>query len=288
MTPDGEEAPVTASAPRGPLRIALVYFGITRSLGHTLGSIRRNLVARARTPEVRQFGHFYRQDRIENPRSLESGPLDPEEYRLLELDEVELEPPGDCLDRHGFDRLTAAGDPWRDGFQSLRNLVHQLHSLQRATLLALDWQPDIVVFARPDLYYHAPLTDHFQTLVRRRRNLVLLPDWASWHGFNDRVAVVKGPEAMRAYGLRAARMGEYCAKGRKLHAERFLRFALAGYNVRPVPLHASRVRSTGQVVVEDFAPGRGRGGPFEFLPMAEFERGLAAAAAPQLEGAPHG
>jgi hypothetical protein len=287
-----EPIEVPARARRGPPRVAVVYFGITRSLRHTVGSIRRNVVEAARsvTTDVRQVGHFYSQDRIDNPRSQENGPLDPEEYRLLDLDAVEREAPGACLEQHGFDRLKAAGDAWNDNFVSLRNLVHQLHSLQQATRLALALDPDIVIFARPDLYYHAPLTDYLHTLAKRRRHLVMVPDWATcWHGFNDRAAVVKGEAAMRAYGMRAERMLDYCAAGRKLHAERFLKFALAGFRVQPVPLHASRVRSNGLVVQEDFKPGRSRWGSDRMLSFAEFEARIATGSELRPEGlARHG
>lgn len=273
MSPD--RLPETTAAD-GP-RIALVYFGITRSLPLTLGSIRQNLVgaARAVTPTLRQFGHFYRQDRIENPRSGEIGPLDPEQYRLLDLDEVELEAPGVCLANYGFDRLKLLGDYWDDGFVSLRNLVHQLHSLKRATLMALAWRPDLVVFARPDLFYHGSIEAHLRAHIRQNQPRVTVPDWASWRGFNDRFAIVQGEAAIRVYGLRADRIWEFCANGQQLHSERFLHHALSGHDVQTQPIHASRVRSNGTVVVEDFTPGRGSGIKRTVISYGAFQRSLA-------------
>ena len=264
-------------------RIALAFFGITRSLRLTQGSVRRNLVdpARALGSDVRLFGHFYDQERIENPRSGESGPLDRDEYRLLDLDVVEREPPGDCLALHSFDTLKAAGDPWKDGFISLRNLVHQLHSLRRVTELALDWQPHLVIFARPDLYYHDPVTAYLGLLSEAHRQWTLVPDWAQWRGVNDRFAIAKGDDAIRAYGLRANRLAEYCALGNAVHAERFLKFALADMPVRLFPLRASRVRSNGMVVVEDFEPGRGLRAARAVLPFDAFAKGLPLPALPE-------
>ncbi len=82
------------------LRVAVVFFGITRALRLTLPSITANLVAPARNigRELRLFGHFFTQTAIRNSRSDEEGELDPEEYRLLALDGVELEEPGACLE----------------------------------------------------------------------------------------------------------------------------------------------------------------------------------------------
>jgi hypothetical protein len=251
------------------LKVAVVFFGITRALRLTLPAITENIIAPARAiaQEVRLFGHFYRQTEITNPRSGESGALDPEEYRLLALDQVELEAPGACLDLYPMAEMQAKGDIWRDDFASFRNLVHQLHSLKRATLLAEGFGPDIVIFARPDLLYHDSMAEPLDVLARAHRQFVLVPDWSQWFGLNDRFALAKGAEGIAAYGRRADRMGEYCARGKRLHAERLLKFALEGQRVRTVHLRASRVRSNGLQVLEDFTPGRGPMGKRQLVPL---------------------
>ena len=254
---------------RADLKIAVVFFGITRALRLTLPSITENLLgpARAIAREVRLYGHFFTQTAIQNPRSGEEGHLDPEEYRLLNLDQVELEAPGACLDLYPIAEMQERGDIWRDDFASFRNLVHQLHSLKRATLLAEGFQPDIVIFARPDLLYHDSAAEHLDLLARAHRSFVLAPDWAQWFGHNDRFALVKGSDSVAAYGQRADRMGEYCARGKRLHSERFLKFALREQRVRLVHMRASRVRANGMQVLEDFTPGRGPMGTRELVAL---------------------
>ena len=140
-----------------------------------------------------------------------------------------------------------------------------------------------MIFARPDLYYHPNVGAYLQEFVRRQLPWVLVPDWQAWQGFNDRLAFVQGAAAIRAYGLRADRIAEFCGLGHPLHSERFLRFAMGGCQVCQVPIHASRVRSTGGVVLEDFTPGPGRGGRYDLLPFADFERRMAAASLPGAE-----
>jgi hypothetical protein len=251
------------------LRVAVVFFGITRSLRLTLPAITENVVgpARAVAHEVRLFGHFFTQTAINNARSGETGELDPEEYRLLNLDAVETEEPGACLELYPLAEMQEQGDIWQDEFASLRNLVHQLHSLRRATLLAEGFQPHVVIFARPDLWYHDSMAEQLDFLGRAHRSFVLVPDWSQWFGHNDRFALAKGDTAIAAYGRRAERMGEYCARGKRMHAERFLKYALRDERVRPVHLRASRVRSNGLQVLEDFTPGRGPMGKRELVPF---------------------
>jgi hypothetical protein len=260
----------------GP-RIAVVFFGITRSLRLTLGSINRNVIApaRAAASDLRTVGHFFDQSAIDNPSSNEAGALDPDEFRLLDLDEVVRELPGACLEKHGFDRLKGAGDSWKDDFASLRNLVHQLHSLACATDLALAWKPDIVVFARPDLCYHDSMAPQLAALSLSQGPGVLLPDWAQWRGCNDRFALARGEDAISAYGHRVTRLNDYVAGDRPVHSEQFLKFALGQVPVGSFGLRASRVRSNGMMEVEDFSPGRGWGFIGGQKPFSRFLQNLA-------------
>ena len=137
-----------------PPRIAVCFFGITRSLVDTIGSIEANALAPARARgQVTIFTHLHALDRIDNPRSQEAGIVDPNEHRLLGSDWLLREAPGMALERWNFPALKTHGDRWQDDYRSLSNLVHQLHSLRETTLAALETDPDLCLFLRPDLYY---------------------------------------------------------------------------------------------------------------------------------------
>lgn len=241
-------------------RIAICFFGITRSLTHTIGSIEENILAPARElGEVRIFAHFFQQATIDNPRSGEKGALRQDEHELLPLDWLQLEEPEICLEQHGFEALKAFGDEWGDDFRSLRNLIHQLHSLQQVTEAAVEWAPDVIVFARPDLRYMDSLKDVIQAaLTRCDEAIAFIPDWQhATFGLNDRFAVLT-PLAAYSYGTRVALMKEFCAtRNTALHSESLVRFALmkGSINVSYVPTKAARVRLDGTQVSERY---RGR------------------------------
>ncbi len=151
-------------------------------------------------------------------------------------------------------RLQAHGDAWANGFVSLRNLLLQLQSLLAVTEAVAQLQPDVVVFARPDLVYHEPLPAQELALALEKPEEVALPAWESWGGCNDRVAVA-GAAAYRAYGGRLLLCDHFCETRREpLHAERLLHHALAfaGVTLRELPLRASRVRADGRMELEDF------------------------------------
>lgn len=238
-----------------PLRIAVLFFGITRSLRFTLPSIEANVLAPVRLAgQTRIFAHFFDQSRIDNPRTGEALEVDPVEYRLLAPDGVELEPPEACLAGWDYDRIAAAGDTWHDGHKSVRNLVHQLHSLNRVTALATPWSPDLWVYVRPDLRYHDSLAPILARAAAGPDETVWVPLWLWRGGLNDRFAVIRGARAAQAYGTRATRMHDFCAAtGGPLHAERLLRFALADTPVRRIATRATRIRANGAESWESFS-----------------------------------
>ncbi|MCF2906669.1 hypothetical protein L0666_16870 [Octadecabacter sp. CECT 8868] len=229
--------------------VAVCFFGITRSLKRTIGSIEANVLgpAEALDQGAKCYAHLFQQAHINNPRSDESGAMDLNEHSLLNLDQVEFEAPDGCLEIWDFEGLKAHGSLWNDDFRSLRNLVHQLHSLNRVTEMALAGGAEIVVFARPDLTYHDSLAPALARANRGKGDLVQLPWWQPFDGLNDRFAVVRGTTAIRAYGQRITQLTAYCAAHGPVHAEKLVRFSLeqAQVPVRTFGARASRTRIDG-------------------------------------------
>ena len=236
-------------------KIAIGFFGLARSLKWTLPSIKENIIEPARElGDVRLFAHLYQQNHITNPRSGENDPLDPDEYRLLECDEVRLEEPGKCLEGARYEWVLSHGDAFHDGGKSLANLIHQLHSLQVVGEIIDAWKPNVVILARPDLHYHDNLSHLIRKHLKRSSLSLSLPDWQWYGGYNDRFAVC-GSLASKCYSNRLALVPRYLKKtGGPLPAERFLRFCLNenGVCVYSAAVQASRVRANGQMVNEDF------------------------------------
>ena len=238
-------------------RIAIGFFGITRSLKWTLHSIQKNIIEPARAlGETRLFAHLYQQEHITNPRTGEDQSLDPNEYHLLGCDEVELEKPETCLVTANYEWILSRGDAFHDEGKSLANLIHQLHSLQQVGQMIKAWKPDIIILARPDLTYHDSFASVIDKQLKSSPTKITIPDWQWYGGYNDRFAVC-GLESGRIYSNRIDLIPEYLNKtGGPLPAERFLRFNLhkAKISVRACSLRASRTRVNGKVIEENFKP----------------------------------
>lgn len=238
------------------MKIAVCFRGISRSLSHTIGSIRDNVLAPSRAlGEVRIFTHLFDQKTIDNPRSGEKGQLDSAEHRLLESDWLSLEPPGECLEKNHYEKLKTFGDPWNDDFASLRNLIHELHSLKQGWLAAQQWQADAYLFLRPDLLYHQSFQPILESIAGHKKSGLCVPLWQGWGGCNDRFAIATTVEAARSYAERIDRAVSYCEQStRPLHAEEFLLDCLARDRI-PLwftTIKGSRVRAHGALAKENY------------------------------------
>lgn len=241
------------------VRIAICFFGITRSLSYTIASIDRNVLEPAeRMGDVVKLAHFFDLPRIENRRSGEYVAHEVDADKYLHAEEIETSKPQTAEIMVDFKKLKTFGDTWKDDFASLDNLTHQLHSLQKVTRMSQKYHAEIVLFIRPDLNYH----DSLGPIIRRALKVhhagkaaVFTPDWQRWGGVNDRFAVAVGEKAYMAYGNRLMVGEEFCSKfNRSLVSEHLVAHAMerAQVNVVHIPQRASRVRANGIQAWEDF------------------------------------
>lgn len=242
-------------------RISVCFFGIIRALDHTIASIEDQILTPAREMgEVKIYSHLFRQEFVSNPRSGESGHVDLKGHRVLNSDWLEIEEPDQCLPLYDFEKLKAHGDRWGDSSRSLRNLVHQLHSLKTVTKAALAPGADAYLFVRPDLAYHDSFRDEIKAALARPETHIGTPNWQHWgHGFNDRFAIASGDAAAKAYGMRVRDIEAFLESNPTgLHGESLVKFVLKKRGIRPhfFRLRASRVRVNGEAADEDFTDFR--------------------------------
>ena len=129
-----------------------------------------------------------------------------------------------------------------------------MHSLNKVTELVETFNPDCVLYARPDLVYHDSIPEFYYQLSQQLENSVFLPEWQWGLGVNDRFAIL-GKLAYKSYGKRINKAISYCIEGnRPLHSERFLKYVLLKNQTEILILNtkASRVRINGDVVAEKF------------------------------------
>ena len=237
------------------MKITVAFYGIPRCTSISAPSIENKLLQPLRSiGDVTVVYHLWRIDRVTSSRSGEDADLSQDAYAYFEAFSGVVEPPERFEDGEQFKSWKTGGDEFGDNFGSLRNLMHQLQSLKRVTALVERTDPDVVVFARPDLQYHDPVPLSACRLAKRFPSLCVVPIWNWWAGYNDRFAIC-GKAAYRAYGNRVERAVDFArASGRPIHSESLVKFALrrAGVKTLAIPMTASRVRVDGTVLKENF------------------------------------
>jgi hypothetical protein len=240
------------------MKIAICFYGIIRSLNLTYPSIRENIVIPARElGDVRIFTHLFEKRYIKNKHSEEDGETDFNEHSKLESDHITIEKPQDCLNIYPMGAIKEFGDAFDDGYQSLENLIHQLHSLKIVTNDALEWGADIVLFCRPDLEYHDSIKKYVKAAVKSdNKSYILIPDFVNRPDrLNDRFSLCVGRDAISSFGLRVNNIIEFCeSKCEPLHSEKFLAYVLEreGIPVKFMRVRATRVRVNGSKFNENF------------------------------------
>lgn len=245
------------------MKIAIAFFGIPRNSSVCFPSILENIYKSVKGSEVRSFYHFYKQNKVVSARSGEDSELVSSNYVFFNDMDGVLEDPGRCLLKWNFENIKSFGDTWKDDYSSIRNLIHQLNSLYEVTELIENSQynPDVVLFVRPDLLYHDEIPRHCLLGANRDGKSVYIPNWQWWNGLNDRFSIC-GKDIYRAYGKRVLDMQDFCIKNnRSIHSERLLKYSLlkSKAKIKVLTSTASRVRVSGLIVDEDFSGFRGMG-----------------------------
>ncbi len=237
------------------MKITVAFYGIPRCSRISAPSIEANLLQPLRSVgQVSVVQHLWQIQTVKSARSGEDIALAEDAYIHFRNFEGVIEPPAAFEESELFATWKSFGDSFNDNFSSLRNLMHQLQSLKRVTELIRRTEPDVVVFARPDLQYHDEIPVSACRFVRRFPGTCVVPIWNWWAGFNDRFAVC-GRGAYEAYGTRVDRAVDFAqSTGRPIHSESLVKYALGKARVRTlaIPTTASRVRADGTVRPENF------------------------------------
>lgn len=235
------------------MKVAVCFWGLTRSLKYTLKSIEDNIFSSLKNKGIEYdvFLHTYIHDTpYTNKRAHEDAIiLDSEEWRLLNPTRWLLENQKDADTKLALDKYRSKGNPWSpedDSWQTFENHIRSLWSLKQVTSLYSEKDYDLVIYLRPDMRYYTPLPDLSNIGLKE----ILIPDF---HLFpvNDRFCIAKTPTA-KIYGNRFDLAYNFSLT-RRLHSERFLKWILdtKKVKIRKVRFIFHRVRANGQEIDMD-------------------------------------
>jgi hypothetical protein len=171
-------------------KIAIGFFGISRSLKWTAPSIYKNIIIPIQSIyDLKIFGHFYKIKFIKNKRSGENQAPDPDDHKNLKFDELVIQNPTAVLNAANYQNILSYGDAWQDEGKSLSNLIYQLSSLKMLAKMIIKQKPDVVILLRSDLYYHDSFLNAVELQLEMPSFYASIPEWQWFGGLNDRFAV---------------------------------------------------------------------------------------------------
>jgi hypothetical protein len=222
------------------VRVAICFFGLTRSLQYTLSSIQKYLFEPLKNHGIKYdtYLHTYKMKKpYTNPRAGErSIMLDADEYKLLEPTYHMVENKETVSTYIGLEKYRTKGDPWGKenqaipgDYTTLDNHILYLWSQKQLTTM---WQKNKgryshIIFCRPDVLYQVPLDIEWFSFTS---NKIFIPNFGLCGDVNDRFALGR-PEQMVPYGSRFNEALQY-SKYKPLASEEFLIATMKKYRIK--------------------------------------------------------
>ena len=121
------------------MKIALAFWGLTRSLKYTIESINEKIlnILKKHNIEYKIFMHTWTVNSVyNNTRSKEANiKLDNEEYKLLSPDYIEIHDQDEFKKNVKFNAFRTHKDPWNTKYETVDNFICAMFSKSRCTQL---------------------------------------------------------------------------------------------------------------------------------------------------------
>ena len=234
-------------------KVAIVFFGLTRSLPDTIESMKQNMFQPILDANMEYdiFMHTYIIDgHYQNRWSNEDvHEYDNEQYKLLNPKYFITDIQADILSQINLDDYFTKLESWT-GFDGpltcflIRNMVLALRSKKCITEILEQHihEYDYVIITRPDLKFYNPIpwTEIISQLTDTN---IAIPSQEWWAGCNDKICICK-PNIGLYIGKLYDHLLEYSTK-KSIVSERYLKDMLDEKNIEIIPseLHFDTIRA---------------------------------------------
>ena len=232
------------------MKVALCFWGLTRSLKYTIHSINKYIleVFKDKNIEYKIFLHtFHFDSNYNNPRANESDiELDFDEYKLLNPDYVEIEDQDEVKTNIGMNKYRTFPDPWESDYVSVDNFICAMYSKKQVGIMVenCDINFDYIVYLRPDVKYSTYFDIKYFSLANKYS--ICTPNFHLFPKMNDRFCILTVNNLKQYYSL-FDEMYKYSLTS-PLHSERFQYHIINNvykWKIYYVPFYFNRVRANG-------------------------------------------
>lgn len=233
------------------MKIALAFWGITRSLKFTINSIHNKIldIFKKNKIEYTIFMHTYKLNNYVNIRTKENNVnIDNEEYKLLNPHYIKIHDQDKIKEKLNLQWYRTHPDPWNTGYNSVDNFILSMYSKQKVTKLIekTNTKYDYVIFLRPDVEYLDFFDLNFLKFVNDKT--ICIPNFHlfSKYQFNDRFCICNF-NTYKLYGDIFDNL-LILSKRQPLHSETIIGQIMETYKLQiiRIPFRFLRVRTDGR------------------------------------------
>lgn len=234
------------------MKVALAFFGITRSLKYTIDSIKTNIlkIFTDNNIEYDIFLSTFTLTTYTNIRTKESSNnIDNEEYKLLNPKYLTISDQDEVKKNINIEQYRTKRDPWNTKYNSVDNFILAQYSKSKLVSMIENTNNiyDYIIYIRPDCLYRKPFDIKFFNLVNNKT--ICIPNFHLYgpHKFNDRFSITnKG--TYKVYGD-VFKLLLDISKTSPLHSETVLSNIISNSKINFVRINFvfSRIRCDGSV-----------------------------------------
>ena len=239
-----------------PMKVALAFFGITRSLKYTIKSIKFNIIDELEKNGIEHdvFLHSYIVSSYSNKRTGEKcDNMDNEEYKILNPKYVQIDNQDLIKEKLNLAEYRTHKDPWKTNYNSVDNFILGKFSLQCVTQLIKNTNEyyDYIIFLRPDVCYLNKITTFLET--NNNGPTIIIPSFHLFgkYKFNDRFCIAT-MNTYEIYGNVFEKLLDL-SKKQELHSETIMGQIIsnAAITIKRVPFVFRRIRCNGKIEPKD-------------------------------------
>lgn len=187
------------------MKIALCFWGLTRSLKYTIDSIQEHVFdpLKQNNVEYTIFLHTYKFDSpYINPRAQEIYvELDFDEYKLLNPDYVQIDNQDEIKQKIDIEKYRTMPDPWDSNYICVDNFICAMYSKKQLGIMVQNSEIvfDYIIYLRPDVKFLTPFDVRYFSIVKK--NTVCTPSFHLFPKLNDRFCILKPNNLEKYYRL---------------------------------------------------------------------------------------
>lgn len=234
-------------------RVAIVFWGISRSVKYTIQSIEENIFdpLRRMNMEYKTFVHtYFIKKPITNPRANEfNQEIDNNEHMLLKPDYIMIDDEETVKQTCDFDKYRTHYDFYNTNYKNIDNFIWAMYSKKQACKMVENSGElfDYILICRPDVVYKTPIT--LQLLEVVNDTTLAVPCFHVFYKrINDRFFILT-PSNLQRFGNLFDELYVFSINY-PVHPEQFIYECLVnkyGIDIVYIPFMFDRVRSNGKV-----------------------------------------